>query len=184
MTGSELAGGQSAEQSDASAAETYRGAVIDLLGALAYGELSAFERLAEDSAMAPSLGDKAEVAAMASAEYAHFERLRERLVELGADPFAAMQPFAAPIDAFHEHTKPADWLEGLVKAHVGDGLAADFYREVAAYVDADTKALVLETLSDTGHSAFAVDRVRRAIEEQPAVSGRLALWGRRLMGRR
>ena len=182
MTGSELAGGQSAEQSDASAAETYRGAVIDLLGALAYGELSAFERLAEDSAMAPSLGDKAEVAAMASAEYAHFERLRERLVELGADPFAAMQPFAAPIDAFHEHTKPADWLEGLVKAYVGDGLAADFYREVAAYVDADTKALVLETLSDTGHSAFAVDRVRRAIEEQPAVSGRLALWGRRLMG--
>ena len=182
MTGSELAAGEGAEQSEPSAEEAYRGAVIDLLGALAYGELSAFERLAEDSAMAPSLDDKAEVAAMASAEYAHFQRLRERLVELGADPFAAMEPFAAPIDSFHEHTKPADWLEGLVKAHVGDGLAADFYREVAAYVDADTRALVLETLSDTGHSAFAVDRVRRAIAEQPAVSGRLALWGRRLMG--
>ena len=168
--------------SPAIADEGYRSAVVDLLGALAYGELSAFERLAEDSAMAPSLADKADVAAMASAEYGHFERLRERLVELGADPYAAMQPFQRPIDAFHEHTRPADWLEGLVKADVGDGLAADFYREVAAYVDAGTRALVLEALEDTGHSQFAVGRVRRAIEERPAVAGRLALWGRRLMG--
>ena len=28
----------------------------------------------------------------------------------------------------------------------------------------------------------AVDRVRRAIEEDPVVAGRLALWGRRIVG--
>ena len=28
-----------------------------------------------------------------------------------------------------------DWLEGLVKAYVGDGIAPDFYREIATYVD-------------------------------------------------
>jgi len=33
----------------------YRHAVVDLLGAVAYGELSAFERLAEDAQMAPTL---------------------------------------------------------------------------------------------------------------------------------
>jgi hypothetical protein len=170
------------EAAPAVAEDSYRSAVVDLLGALAYGELSAFERLAEDAAMAPTLADKADVAAMASAEYAHFTSLRERLVELGADPYDAMSPFVGPIDAFHEHTKPADWLEGLVKAHVGDGLAADFYREVAAYVDADTRTLVVAALADTGHSRFAVGRVRQAIEERPAVAGRLALWGRRLMG--
>jgi hypothetical protein len=160
----------------------YRQAVVELLGAVAYGELSAFERLAEDSQLAPSLGDKAALAAMATAEFAHFTCLRDRLAELGADPVVAMAPFQASIDEFHAHTRPADWLEGLVKAYVGDGLAADFYREIAAFLDADTRALVLETLEDTGHSRFAVDHVREAIGKDPRVGGRLALWARRLMG--
>lgn len=161
---------------------TYRHALVDLIGALAYSELSAFERLAEDSQMAPSLEDKAALAAMASAEFVHFACLRDRLAELGSEPVEAMEPFQQSVDAFHAHTRPSDWLEGLVKAYVGDGLAADFYREIAAFLDADTRALVLETLDDTGHSAFAVDRVRRAIEQDPRVAGRLALWARRLMG--
>ncbi|MPZ95344.1 MAG: hydroxylase [Propionibacteriales bacterium] len=160
----------------------YREAVVDLLGALAYGEISAFERLAEDAKLAPTTRDKTELVAMASAEFGHFASLRERLNDLGADPFVAMAPFQQAIDSFHAHTAPSTWLEGLVKAYVGDGLAADFYREVAAFLDADTRSLVLETLADTGHSEFAVDRVRAAIEADPKVGGRLALWGRRLMG--
>src|SRR4051812_50049212 len=56
----------------------YRAAVVDLLGALAYGELAAFERLAEDAKLAPTLEDKAELAAMAAAEFHHFQRLRDR----------------------------------------------------------------------------------------------------------
>jgi hypothetical protein len=160
----------------------YLAAVVDLLGAIAYGEISAFERLAEDAKMAPALEDKAEVARMASTEFGHFERLRERLEELGADPFAAMGPFEKPFEAFHARTAPSDWLEGLVKAYVGDGLSADFYREVAAFLDADTRTLIIESLADAGQSAFVVDRVRRAIAEDHRVGGRLALWGRRLMG--
>lgn len=160
----------------------YLAAVVDLLGAIAYGEMSAFERLAEDAAMAPGLDDKAALARMASTEFGHFERLRERLEQIGADPFAAMKPFQQPFDAFHARTAPADWLEGLVKAYVGDGLAADFYREVAAFVDAGTRQLIIESLDDAGQSGFVVDRVRRAILEDPRVGGRLALWGRRLMG--
>jgi hypothetical protein len=86
------------------------------------------------------------------------------------------------VDAFHARTAPADWLEGLVKAYVGDGLAADFYRTVATVLDADDQALMLEVLADTGHSAFVLDRVRAAIEADPRVAGRLALWARRLVG--
>jgi hypothetical protein len=132
--------------------------------------------------MAPDLQDKAALAAMASTEFGHFEGLRDRLAELGADPFAAMTPFREPFEAFHARTAPTDWLEGLVKAYVGDGLAADFYREIAAFVDADTRGLIVESLEDAGQSAFVVDRVRKAIESDPRVGGRLALWGRRLMG--
>jgi tRNA-(MS[2]IO[6]A)-hydroxylase (MiaE)-like len=160
----------------------YRVAVVDLLGGLAYSELTAFERLTEDATSAPTLEDKVALAAMAVAEFGHFERLRERLTDLGADPFASMEPFHAPVDAFHAHTSPSDWLESLIKAYVGDGLAADFYREIAAYLDPETRDLILATLDDTGKSEFAVDRVRKAIEANPKIAGRLALWARRLMG--
>ncbi|UNS98817.1 ferritin-like domain-containing protein [Streptomyces tubbatahanensis] len=166
----------------AAADPTYRAAVVDLLGALAYGELAAFERLAEDAKLAPSLADKAELASMASAEFGHFEKLRERLARIDEDPTAAMEPFAAPLEEFHRLTAPSDWLEGLIKAYVGDSIASDFYREVATRLDTDTRALVLSVLADTGHSSFAVEKVRAAIEAEPRVGGRLALWARRLMG--
>ena len=161
---------------------TYRAAVVDLLGAIAYGEIAAFERLAEDAKMAPGLEDKTELAGMASTEFGHFCALRERLRELGVDPFAAMEPFQKPFEAFYARTAPSDWLEGLIKAYVGEGLSADFYREIAAFVDADTRTLIIDSLEDAGQSEFVVDRVRRAIEADHRVGGRLALWGRRLMG--
>jgi hypothetical protein len=160
----------------------YKAAVTDLLGLLSLAELTAFERLAADAEMAPSLGEKAALAAMASAEFQHFKQIRDRLAELGVNAEDAMAPFQEALYAFHEHTKPGDWLEGLVKAYVGDGIAADFYREVANYVDEDTRALVLDVLADTGHADFVVGRVRAAIEADPNVGGRLALWGRRLVG--
>jgi len=160
----------------------YRAAVVDLLGVIAYGEISAFDRLAQDARSAPTLPDKSELARMAAAEFGHFERLCDQLRGLGADPYQAMAPFVAPVDAFHVRTASSDWLEGLVTAYVGDGLAADFYAEIASFVDADTRAVVLESLRDAGQSAFVVDRVRAAIAADPRVAGRLALWGRRLMG--
>jgi hypothetical protein len=160
----------------------YRAAVLDLLGALAYGELSAFERLAEDAKLAPTLPDKAALAQMATVEFQHYRALVERLAAVGADPADSMQPFVVPLDAFHRMTAPADWLEGLVKAFVGDSIAADFYREVAERLDDDTRELVLGVMSDTGQAQFAVDKVRAAIKADPRVGGRLALWGRRLMG--
>lgn len=156
--------------------------VIDLLGLLAYAELSGFERLAEDASLAPDLGDKARLAELAGAELRHFVRLRSELEARGAAPAEAMAPFVPAIDEFHRRTRPSDWLEGVVKAYVGDGIAVDFYREVALLVDAETRAAVLVVLDDTGHSSFAVDAVNRAIAADPLVAGRLALWGRRIVG--
>jgi hypothetical protein len=156
--------------------------VIDLLGLLAYASLVAFFRLADDAALAVSLLDKADLAGIAVAQFGHFQLLREGISELGADPQAAMQPFVEPVDAFHARTAPADWLEGLVKAYVGDGIAADFYRVTAQLLDQPTRSLVLDVLAVSGHAKFAVARVREAIEADPAVAGRLALWARRLVG--
>jgi hypothetical protein len=159
----------------------YRNAVVDLLGAIAYGEISAFERLAEDAKMAPTLEDKVDIAAMASLQFSRVGPLHDRIRALGADPFLAMAPFREALDLFHEHTAPTDWFESLIKAYVGDGLADDFYREIAAYLDADTRDLVVASVEDAS-SAFVVERVRAGIAADPRLGGRLALWGRRLMG--
>ncbi len=157
-------------------------AVVDLLGALAYAELTAFDRLAEDARLAPTLTGRAALAKMAAAEIGHHCRLVERLEQLGADPSRAMAPFVPALDAFHESTRPSSWLEGLVKAYVGDGLATDFYREIAAFLPDPDRVLVLEVLADTGHADFAVREVRAALQADRTLSGRLSLWGRRLVG--
>jgi hypothetical protein len=157
-------------------------ALIDLFGLLAYAELVAFFNLSGDAALASSLADKAALGGMAVAEFGHFRALHGALTRMGATPEQAMAPFVAPLDAFHARTAPADWLEGLVKAYVGDGIAADFYRAIAELLEPPAKALVLEVLADTGHADFVVSRVRAAIEADPALAGRLALWARRLVG--
>lgn len=156
--------------------------VVDLLGLLAYASLVAFFRLADDASLALSLPDKADLGEMAVAQFGHFQVLRQRISDLGTDPQQAMEPFVAPIDAFHARTAPADWLESLVKAYVGDGIAADFYRVVAQLLDPPTQSLVLEVLADGGHAQFVIDKVREAISADPPVAGRLALWARRLLG--
>ncbi len=157
-------------------------AVVDLLGVLAYAELTAFDRLAEDARLAPTLGGRAALAKMAAAEIGHHARLTARLTDLGVDPAVAMAPFVSALDTFHESTRPTTWLEGLVKAYVGDGLATDFYREIASFLPDPDKALVLDVLADTGHADFAVREVRAALAADRRVAGRLALWGRRLVG--
>ncbi|MGZ4454336.1 MAG: ferritin-like fold-containing protein [Nocardioides sp.] len=162
---------------------TLDAATVDLLGVCAYGELTAFERLASDAQLAPTVEDKIALATMANAEFAHFRQLHDHLAARGVDPVSAMAPFVEPLDAFHDSTQPADWYEGLIKAYVGDGMATDFYREVATYVkDEETRLLLQSVLSDTGQAEFAVARVKEIIAQEPSVGGRLALWARRLVG--
>jgi hypothetical protein len=163
-------------------APTPSDAIVDLLGALAYGELSAFDRLAEDARMAPTLDGRAHMSTMAAIEMGHYAVLAERLSSIGAEPAAAMEPFVAALETYHSLTEPSTWLESVVKAYVGDGMAADFYREVAEFVDPSTRSLIHAVLADAGRAEFAVREVHAAMAEQPSVSGRLALWARRLVG--
>jgi len=156
--------------------------VTSLLGALAYAQLSGFGELAADAQRAPVLEAKAVISGMATSIYRQFESVSERLAQLGAEREAAMSPFVAAIDAFHARTAPSDWLEGLVKAYVGDGIARDFYAELVEYVDEPTKEFVLRLLQDSGQAQFISETVRTAIAGDARLGGRLALWARRIMG--
>ena len=93
-----------------------------------------------------------------------------------------MAPFVAPLDAYHDSTRPADWLEALVKAYIGDGIADDFYREIANLLDDPDRSLILEVLHERALAEFAVEHVREAIAAEDGRGDQLALWARRLVG--
>ncbi|SDD90389.1 ferritin-like fold-containing protein [Rhodococcus tukisamuensis] len=156
--------------------------VGELFAVLAYGEISAFYRLAEDARMSPTLQGRVALARMAGAEMQHFETLETTITARGHDVYEAMAPFVTPLDDFHSATHPSTWLEALVKAHVGDGIAADFYREIADSLDPSVADVVREVLAETGHSEFVVHEVSAAVASSTQVKDRLMLWGRRLLG--
>jgi hypothetical protein len=157
-------------------------AVIDLLALLAYGELQAFDQMADDARLAPDLHRRAMLSEMAAAEIVNFRRLERRLIALGAQPEAVMRPFTEALTDYHDQTRPKDWHEALTKAYVGDGIADDFYREVAGFLDEEDRLLVLEVLHDSRYSDFACAEIRSAIAADPKLANRLSMWARRLVG--
>ena len=82
----------------------YHAAVVDLLGVLAYGELTAFIRMAVDSDAAPTLTLKSALAGLANTEYVQYRLLVDHMTARGIDAEAAMAPFLVPFAAYHERT--------------------------------------------------------------------------------
>ncbi|MDN3240359.1 ferritin-like fold-containing protein [Glycomyces tritici] len=159
-----------------------REAVIDLLGLLALGELLAFERMVYDARLAPDLGRRAALSEAAVGEIRNYRLLADRLQELGADPGEAMAPFKEAFRSFDASTSPRDWLEALVKVYLGDAVADDFFRVVSAGLEEQDRTLIETVLAETGASDLAAEEIRAAVEADAAVTGRLSLWARRLVG--
>ncbi|WP_427130075.1 ferritin-like fold-containing protein [Pseudarthrobacter sp. S9] len=160
----------------------YNSFLMDLLGVMAYGELSAFERLSSDARYSPTLHDRAVLGRIAVIEFQHYELVSARFEEMGLDAEAAMLPFQPSVDHFHERTRPADWYESLMKAYVIDTVSADFYRAIARYVDAETRELIERIQSADEATAVLRERLKRALADDPRLAARLALWARRLLG--
>jgi hypothetical protein len=160
----------------------YNSFLVDLLGVMAYGELSAFERLSSDARYSPTLHDRAVLGRIAVIEFQHYELVRARLEEMGLDAEAAMLPFQPSVDQFHERTRPADWYESLMKAYIIDTVSADFYRAVSRHVDAGTQELVERIQSDEESTAVLRELLRTALAADPRLASRLSLWARRLLG--
>jgi len=156
--------------------------VADLFGVMAYGELSAFERLSSDARYSPTLHDRAVLGRIAVIEFQHYEIVSAKLAAMGVDVEDAMLPFQAAVDHFHERTRPADWYESLMKAYVVDTVSADFYHMVARYVDAETRDVIEQIQSSEEATAVLRERLKGALADDPRLASRLALWGRRLLG--
>ncbi|GAB2647966.1 ferritin-like fold-containing protein [Gordonia jinhuaensis] len=153
-----------------------------LFGVLAAGEIAAFYRLTSEATMALSMRAKVAMARMAASEMGHFETLSAALEERGVDVMSAIERYSDVIERYHGSTTPRNWLESVVKAYIGDALAADFYVEVAEALPAPAQQVVRDVMSATVNSEFACAEVHRALENDPALRSPLTLWGRRLLG--
>ena len=156
--------------------------VNELFAVLAYGEVAAFYRLTDEAKMAPDLRGRISMASMAAAEMGHYELLRDALESRGVDVVPTISRYASALDGYHRLTTPSTWLEALVKAYIGDALAADFYLQIADGLPDEVADVVRATMSQTGHSQFVVAEVRAAVTKSGKQRSRLALWSRRLLG--
>ncbi len=161
----------------------YDAAVVDLLGVLAYGELTAFMRMAADCDLAPTLSLKSRMGRLATTDFQHYERLSAHR-RPGCRPGGRDGPLRRAVLRLPRAHPSEGWLEGLVKAYVGEGIAKDFYREMSAFVDEETRGVMQDALDDGGHAEFVVQIVRDSIRTDRTAAGRLALWGRACSARR
>ena len=152
------------------------------LGQTAYLTIVLFENLGRAVTTAPTTDAKSRLARAASEMLRVHEGLVAELERMGADPAVEMEPFRVPLDDYQRRTKGADWHEILVTCYLTNGFLLDFYAGLAAGLpdELDDRAAALLQRRDA--EAVLVEELRLAIEENPRLASRLAMWGRRLVG--
>lgn len=152
------------------------------LGQLAYLQLSNFEILTAALKYSPNTQYKAELSEAAARSFDKYRQLSKKLVELGADPAEQMNPFKERIAMFHSNTSGLDWYEVVIKVYLTSGLLDDFYARLASGLSDELQSEVQRALRDTAFDKFAKRVLSEAVQSDPVLGSRLALWGRRLMG--
>ncbi|MBD8020373.1 ferritin-like fold-containing protein [Brevibacterium gallinarum] len=154
---------------------------VTTLAVIAHGQLTAFERSATDAQYAPTMQDRVDLATVAGHCLDNFSRLAARIGELGEDTTAQMQHVQQAYSELRDRTAPHDWHESLMKGYVLDGIMHDFYRAVLTGLDEESRQVATAVLDDTRQSEYLRTRLAAAIESDPSLSSRLALWGRKLV---
>lgn len=152
------------------------------LGKSAYLQLTMFENLSRVVRSAPNTEAKSAVSQVAGFALAKHQALVAELERHGVDAAATMQPFVAEIDSFQRVTQGNDWYESVTSCYLTAGFLDDFLVRLAAGLSGAPGARIVDILSaDTGESVI-VRELLAAIEKNPRLGARLAMWGRRLVG--
>lgn len=151
------------------------------LALVAYGELTAFERMATNASTAVELDDTVTLSRLASHSFSHFEELSQRISESGQDVIELCRIFEQTFSVLAERTRPRDWYESLMKGFVFDGIMNDFYRMAADKLAEPEHSLAIAVLDDTRAADFVRNRLTADVGEDTQLASRLALWGRKLV---
>lgn len=156
-------------------------ALIQVLGAVAYGELKAYEGAKADAAAAPNEAERRRLRKVAAEELRHHKGFVARLEALGADPDRAMRPYRAPLDRYHG-TPPRSPVANAVADYLGEGVADDLLRWLRTVVDEETAAFIDTVVADEQeHEANAAASVRDALRQSPGARREAARAARRMV---
>lgn len=140
--------------------EERRLATVELLGALTYGQLRAFETTARAIRHAPDARTMDRLAGFAVREHAGYTRLRDHLIGFTDLGGPVMDRQKALFDTVFDMAPVDDWLGACTFLATGLPLAADFVRAVAPALDEETATVLVDALADrNAFERFAVDRV-------------------------
>ncbi len=159
-------------------------ATVELLGALTYGQLRAFETTARAVRYAPDARQADRIAGFAAREHRGYEVLRDRLVQLTDLGGPVMDRQKPVFDSFFDQAPVDDWLGACTFFASGLPLAADFIREVAPALDPETALVVVGALADRRpFEDYAIERINLATAADPAEKDRVKKLVGDLLGR-
>lgn len=156
--------------------------VQHFLGQAAYCELGEFESLARAVATAPNLAVKEGLSAAAGRALSKHHGLITEIRRSGHEPATEMAPFVVNLDEFRRQTRGADWHELLLSCYLVGGLLDDFFIRLSDGLPRDIGPRMAQLLGEDSGTDVLVQELQTAIEGDRALSSRLAMWGRRIVG--
>lgn len=143
-------------------------ATVEVLGALAYGQLRSFAATASTIPLAPDIGMADLIAAWAAAENERYRQLRDHLEVRTELADAVMERQRAHFDGYFDRAPLDDWFGACVFFALGLPLASDFVRAVAPTLDDETAALVMDTFDRGEIEAGAVAQLSQLLTDDDA----------------
>lgn len=154
-------------------------------GAAAYAALAEFERLTALLPLAPGLADRMAVAEVIAQRYARYRELLERAGAAG-DPQPAMAAAAPAIEDALRRVESEDWWQALAAAVFGGALTDELFEimlgDQAGAAEPEQDGAASAGVEAKAADAWAAQRLRAALAEDPVLAARIAMWGRRLVG--
>lgn len=156
-------------------------ALVQVLGAVAYGEWKAYEGAKADAEAADDPGLRRRHRTVAAEELRHHKGFVARLEAMGADPERAMRPFRTSLDRYHGRVED-DPVAEAVFSYLGEGIADDLLHWLRHVVDDETATFIDGVVEDeVGHEAAAAADLRELLETVPDARSRARRASRRML---
>lgn len=155
---------------------------IELLGLLAFAELSAQMRLAVDAALSPTPAHRLTHAGLSANAHGRMVALTNLIAEYGVDGQSVVVRYNDAFADYESRTRSETWYERVLKGYVGHSVALDFCKLVAEALPDNLQERITAIIGKTNESENAAAILSAKSESDPTFASRLALWGRRLVG--
>jgi len=156
--------------------------LMGFLGRAAYVQLTLFENLSRAISSAPTTSAKTAIGRAAELSLAKHRMLVDEITRDGGNPAEVMEPYTAAVNRFERATHGADWFETLVTCYLTAGFLDDFFARLALGLAPEPRRRVTDIYAAESGEKLLAGLLNEAIEANPKLSSRLAMWGRRLVG--